>query len=492
MKIKIYNLTHKVLNNYTHNNSLLKIFPENGKYLGRFNPSILNIIDNFFIMTYRIWIDVFSENVYSYNAANEIGGPWHSGWTPYFNNNNEIKLNIFGISIIQIDEFNNDCQVIYDKIFRLEDNFIFIEDMRLFVDSENNIRFLANLKNSNINDLFYFNNIQNYTADRVMGTIKIDSKDNIINKIINPYKYLKYYKINNINLLLTDDLLTIEKPVLLCPHMHKLDVEKNWVHWKSSDNKDYITYFTYPFGNPLIHLNIIKFDKINYFDIDNSQNIKNNILCVKKFNPNIGISLVDFNSFQYEEIDFFKKINMYYFDCIKFSGGTSMIRFNNNENIGVGHMVINLHKLQNLINLKEISADVNFLVKKLNINVSSSYNLSLNLKKFYNKRINNNNHHCYMYLMFYYTINLNYPYNLMRISNAFIPKFINKNTGVVFPCGLELSNNEIYLSYGESDNLLCILKTPANDVDTKLMDIINLDPLQYEFNEYNEFNSFEY
>ena len=80
----------------------------------------------------------------------------------------------------------------------------------------------------------------------------------------------------------------------------------------------------------------------------------------------------------------------------------------------------------------------------------------------------------------------------MRISNAFIPKFINKNTGVVFPCGLELSNGEIYLSYGESDNLLCILKTPANDVETKLMNIINLDPLQYEFNEYNEFNSFEY
>ncbi len=118
MKMKIYNITHKVLNNYTHNNCILKLFPENGNYLGRFNPSILNIIDNSFIMTYRIWIDVFSENVYSYNAANEIGGPWHSGWTPYFNNNNnEIKLNIFGISIIEFDEFNNDCQVIYDKIF---------------------------------------------------------------------------------------------------------------------------------------------------------------------------------------------------------------------------------------------------------------------------------------------------------------------------------------------------------------------------------------
>lgn len=490
MYIKIYDITHKLLTNYTHNISLLNKFPDNGKYLMRFNPSILNISDNFFMITYRLWIDIFSEKVYSYNLVTEIGGPWYSGWTPYKNENNEIMLNIFGISIIELDESDN-FKIIYDKVFKLEDNFVFLEDMRLFIDNENNIRFIANFKNTEINDYFYFNNIKNYLSDRTIGTIKIDTKDNIIKKIINPYKYLKYYNISNLNLLLTSDLLTIEKPVILFPHMHKLEIEKNWVHWKSSDNKDYITYYTFPYGTPMIHFNVIKFDKINYFDINNSLNMKNNVSCIKKYNSNIGISLIDFNSFIYEEIDFFKKINYFYFDCIKFSGGTRMIKLNDNENIGVGHLVINLNKIKNLFdNYKDF--DYLSISKILNIDIKKAYNISINLKNFHNKIYNNNNHDVYAYYMYFYTINSNYPFNLLRLSDAFTPNYIKINTSVIFPCGIEIYNNDIYISYGESDNLVCILKTPLNEVNNNLMNIVDIDIFEYKFNEMNHINSYKY
>jgi len=86
--------------------------------------------------------------------------------------------------------------------------------------------------------------------------------------------------------------------------------------------------------------------------------------------------------------------------------------------------------------------------------------------------------------MFFYTFNSSYPFNITKISHCFTPPFVKFNTGVVFPTGIEIINNNIFVSYGESDNLICIFKTDSHDLVNYLHNI-DIHPADYEFIEYN-------
>ena len=89
--------------------------------------------------------------------------------------------------------------------------------------------------------------------------------------------------------------------------------------------------------------------------------------------------------------------------------------------------------------------------------------------------------------MFFYTQSKNYPFEFLRISHAFTPKISKCDSGVVFPCGLCYDNDNLMISYGESDNQNVIISIPIINVDNMLHDIKKLKTSEYYFENYNLF-----
>ena len=83
MKFNLYNLTKELLNEKTLNSEIFKSIPNNGKCLPRFNPGIIHLENNIYMISYRIWVDLEAENVYKYPNIYESGSPWTSNWSPY-------------------------------------------------------------------------------------------------------------------------------------------------------------------------------------------------------------------------------------------------------------------------------------------------------------------------------------------------------------------------------------------------------------------------
>ena len=66
----------------------------------------------------------------------------------------------------------------------------------------------------------------------------------------------------------------------------------------------------------------------------------------------------------------------------------------------------------------------------------------------------------------------------------FTPPICKYNTGIVFPSGIEILENEVYVSYGESDNCTCIFKSPIEFVDSIMSNIDRIHPAEYKLYQY--------
>lgn len=523
MKIKIHNITQKLINAHTNHKNHFINLPNNGKFLPKFNPSIIHLLNNLYLMSYRIWIDITSEYVYKYPEVYENSSPWISNWSPYlkwfdndnFVNDENVQLNNFGLAIINIDD--NGIKIIYDEIIKVEYHYYFVEDGRLFKDKDGIIRILFSASSFDISKNIFFKNIKNNNSERFMITVEIGSIEKILNEVFcNQGLLLNLFEPDEIiKLIKIDPQFTIKKPNILCPYIHKNIVEKNWSLWTSND-KNYLTYFTIPFGSPLIHINIINFDEVdiwynennknnknkenlnnsdnsdnydNYDNFDNSDNIYYNLYYLQNNFKNM--SLVDLKNIINEHVNFFENFNFFYYYSIKFSGGSSCIRFNDSENIGIGHVVIDvINVINNVINSDE-KISIEYYQKLYNINYELAEKLYYNILNICYRPIGESNdlyqyHHSkYIYMMFFYTFNYEYPFNIKRISFIFSPKFMKFKTGIVFPCGLEIVNEKVLVSYGESDNLVCIFETSKNEVNDILFDINKIHPLEIYFYEFN-------
>ena len=92
-------------------------------------------------------------------------------------------------------------------------------------------------------------------------------------------------------------------------------------------------------------------------------------------------------------------------------------------------------------------------------------------------------HYTAIYYMYIYTFDPNTSH-IKRISNAFVPP-TSIDTGVIFPCGIEIKNNNLLISYGETDSLIKITVLNMNvfkkEEYLKLYDINEIKSYNYQF-----------
>jgi len=92
-------------------------------------------------------------------------------------------------------------------------------------------------------------------------------------------------------------------------------------------------------------------------------------------------------------------------------------------------------------------------------------------------------HFTAIYYMYIYTFNSSTS-EITRISNAFVPP-TSVDTGVIFPCGIEIKNNNLLISYGETDSLIKIsvinMDVFQREEFLKLYDIKDVKPHKYKF-----------
>ena len=463
MKFELFDITDKLINkntvfdiiNIKDIDLLLKAT--------KFNLSILYLSDNHYLMSYRIWIDRYTDEINTYPKPANKGHQWYSWWYPYPNNNStekndnktnygsstinsKFKVNFIGLSIFIFK--NNDFYLLYDQVSELIEYNSF-EDGRLYIDSNNKIKLIGNcLFNQDIKNLV---NIKNNNIER--GIISIDFGD--INNIFNNIKINKKININKITVIF--------------PEHHKLNIEKNWVHFISSDNKDYITLFNLPFGNPI-----------------------NNLLYLEKENKQKNYNFINYDKNILVDVPFFIELNKYYNDSFRFSAGSTLIYLNNKENIGIGHIVIDIQKIKE----KHSDTYINELTINNNFNKVQSIIVNNNYKNCIHRPDYSKSYYMYdlhyenkIYLMFYYTQSRNFPFEILRIGNPFTPSISNYNTGIVFPCGISICNQDLFVSYGESDNRCLIFKVKVQDVDNMLLDIDKLHPAEYIIQSFDLFDS---
>lgn len=508
MKFEIFNLTDKLLNENTINNDYFSQFYGDGKYFARFNPGLCHLKENLFLMSYRIWIDKYSHLSRKYPNPIENGSPWNSWWNPIdlndilnsssgkIINSNLLSsiptLNFFGLAVIKIDE---KISVIHDQIC-ISDN-SYVEDGRIFKDSNNIIKIIYTAVNKNINEsvLFLNSHSEPYKNRRFMCTNEIGSVDKILSEIsdINN-ENIDLLNKNNFFKFNPKKIITIGKSIIMSPILHKNynRIEKNWICWKDKNNKDYISDFRIPIGSSIIHTPVITYNDQNEWKHYNDPNVSEHLKYLIRSNDNnVFINLVDNNKSITENIYLFDKINEYYGNCVRFSGGTNAIKFDDNSNIAVGHINIHIQKFKKLFKSNLLTTDILDIQNKFNLSYEQSHNIYSNINNFLNRPIENgsdnkytHHHSSRVYMMFFYTFNSSYPFNIIKISHCFTPPFVKFNTGVVFPTGIEIINNNLYVSYGESDNLICIFKTDSYDLVNYLHNI-DIHPADYKFIEYN-------
>ena len=428
---------------------------KNINFMPKFNPSIIHLYDNKYLISYRIWIDKYIENINEYPNPNSIGSPWFSNWEPFikkeFSNYDIIKkesktssieenieeklnLNFFGLVIIEIFE-NKNYNIIHDQIIKL--NFSFIEDGRLFIDSNNIIRILLNASLNITNSFIIYSGIPENKISRGIICCKIGNIDKIKNDILN---YGKIF---------------VNKPYIICPEVYQYKIEKNFIPFISNDNSDYISSFSLPFGTP------IKKCKINSYD--------NNQLELTNYHYSIVHSE---NEIIEENVKLFDEINLIYGGILRFSSGTNFITFEN-ENLAVGHLVIDIKKFKKNMNNK-LYFNQEFLKKNYHYSNIHVLNINYNIKKLFLKS-ENYNYNEKIYMMYFYTTSKNYPYNITKISHAFMPNNLKSN--ICFPTGISWFNENIIISYGDSDNSCCLYFINKKEIYNKLMDI-NINPCE--------------
>ena len=83
--------------------------------------------------------------------------------------------------------------------------------------------------------------------------------------------------------------------------------------------------------------------------------------------------------------------------------------------------------------------------------------------------------------MYFYTFSTEYPYNILRVSHAFIPPTHGKYL-LAFPMGIApVNGNKFAVSYGEADKFVKIMTISTNEIEKMMLNYLTLDPIKYKF-----------
>jgi hypothetical protein len=241
-----------------------------------------------------------------------------------------------------------------------------------------------------------------------------------------------------IEILDSDSDINFINEIKLCNQTNK--IEKNWM---------------FDINNNIYNIPYPKFLPIQIYSITNNL-------------PNIcsDNGIIEFTSF-------FENYNKLYDNnkkIIRFSGGTPLITLPNSKQIFVGHIVVDHKKLD--------YTNTNPLIQK-NLELFKNHPKDTPFKNEKYKY----HHYEFIYYMLFIEINNN---KITRLSKPFAI-FFKENTGINFPTGLTLFNEQLLLTFGESDYLSNISIIDINELENNLytLDYFSADYNLFDFTEIN-------
>lgn len=225
---------------------------------------------------------------------------------------------------------------------------------------------------------------------------------------------------------LTSSSIDISEGIILCPQFSER-IEKNWSIW-SNEGKIYCSYGLTP-----------------HHEVFSLEVKGKDIICpdLKKIE---GVN------------DIFYRLQKYYKDICRISLSTPALQWNNTSHIGVGHFKYEHGRIN------EIPHDSNLYL--------------------FDHKIKSENrvfHSIYVYLMFIYVFSSFPPYDILKVSNMFIPGAVNYTNkyALVFPSGLTFDKDNYIISYGDHDSQCKLLFLKREEIDNLLL--VQTDPEKFGF-----------
>lgn len=400
----------------------------------KFNPSLVKLNDNRYLMSYRIFMGQLGCNKFDYENCH----PWINFWSSsIFKDGKQIcKINYLGLCTLDIN-----YNVLDDILLCTNDYPNGIEDVRMFIHK--NIVYATGAATTGK----IIKKEASYQDNRILSQmiIPLGTPESLAQALPN----------NKVNIYFN------------CIPLHKDNIEKNWFGYTNDHGKNILINPTYGNFFPLVQYNldlenIIKssdddFYKKHFQDYMNTDNIKCN-----KIEEITMYNVVDDLNNAYKQFKNNDKGNIF-----RLSGGSWGVDYDANRKIFIGHMVVYTKKL-----------DIDKVLKYIASNPTSQ--IANNLYSFiYLRKYQLNDSDYFMrYFMVFMIINTSNN-TLERISHCF-NIFENKNvdTCVNFPMGLVRNNDSFVISFGESDSSVVIAELPMYEV-RKLFE--NVDAENYKF-----------
>ena len=406
----------------------------------KLNPSIVNLSDTKILMCYRIYLGELECNDFTLDDCH----PWKKMWQSsiYEYNKPISKLNFVGLARINLQNMS----IEEDIILNLDDEPLGLEDTRLF--EENGFIYL----NGSITVGTADKGLGEWKDNRILrqGIVKIGSQNELIQKL--PFE-LKYINLN-------------------CIESHNDIIEKNWFGYKKNGKHILINP---TFGNffPLKQFNL----EVNNLIPLNDQFKENHYENYKNIKAAKCTSIGAIN-----ENNLIENLNDRYSNVVKdgkklfrLSGGSWGIDISNNETLFIGHIIAYIDELDKDKVIKYVNSNNNSIIS------NNLYHLLFNRQHqltFFGKTMR--------YFQIFFVIDKT-TNKLTKLSHGF-SIFENKDneTSVNFPIGLVKINNDILISFGESDYKTVIVKMNLTEVN-KLLNVkdnnmSNLMLLSYDKN----------
>jgi len=382
-------------------------------------------------MCYRIYLGELDCNNFDLDNCH----PWKKMWaSSLFDYDKPIsKLNFTGLARINLQNMS----VEEDIILNLNDEPLGLEDTRLFED--NGFIYLNGAITVGETD----KGIGEWKDNRILrqGIVKIGSQNELIKKLP----------------------LDLKSVAINCIDSHTYNIEKNWFGYKQDGNHILVNP-TYGSFFPLVKFNL---------------DLHNLIPLSKPFSDSHFLQYQNLKAVKctqlgkIEEENLIDQLNKNYSDVVKptkslfrLSGGSWGVDISDTETLFIGHIVAYIDELEKTKVIDFVNSN-NKAVKSNNL-----YHLLFNRERqltFFGKTMR--------YFQIFFVIDKR-TNKLTKLSHGFnIFESKANETAVNFPIGLVKINNEILISFGESDYKSVIVKMDLKQVNNLL--VSNVSKLQF-------------
>jgi hypothetical protein len=225
--------------------------------------------------------------------------------------------------------------------------------------------------------------------------------------------------------------ITISRGTILCPRYSE-KIEKNWTMWKDPKGNMLVSYAVAP-NHEVFHLTL----KNNKLECPNIEKYKGENPIFPKLR------------------DYYSGVWPQYPNTGSISASTPALPLSTGNYIALGHFKYQHHNIEN------INHDSNLY----------KFNILL-------KEKSKNFHPSYVYLMFFYEFNPKPPYNIIRISNMFIP---DSKFSLVFATNLTYfpDQKKYIVSYGDHDSECWLLFMTEEEIMATLQDFTDPEDVQF-------------